>query len=158
MLTLYERLDAFDPRYAGAFYLDKELSALAEHLDLFLMKQINKDDTLLDIEFYLQDASGKRYLDVFYKKAHLVSELKRVVSTPCGMHKVSRDTADIQALFRDDYSSIISDFILTFTRKNESKFLLETSIDTEYKEFYLNMDRKSEKECIEFIFADPIEQ
>lgn len=157
MFPLDKRLDAFDPRYAGAFYLDKELSLLADHLNLFLMKHINKDDVLLDIEFYLQDASGKRYLDVFYKKAHLASELKRIVSSPCGMYKVSRDVTNMQALFRDDYSSIISDFILTFTRKNESKFLVETSVDPEYKEFYLNMDRKSEKECIEFIFVDPVE-
>ena len=151
-------LDIYNPKYTTAIYLGQELSKLANLLDLFLIREVKRDDEYLQIDYNLQSASGKRYISVVYHKAALRLELKRVASRPTSLQPVIKHVKKMQNSFNERYSEIAGEFILNFARKNEAKFLIETNIDNDYNELYLNMDRKNDKESIEFIFMDPDHQ
>lgn len=95
--------------------------------------------------------NGRLRLTIYYSWHHILTPVSRVTSAPQGMNKVIKSVGQAIVYSPTPTTDSIVQAILNYVRINESKYIIESYVDTESSEVWLGMDKIKSKTSIEFI-------
>lgn len=95
--------------------------------------------------------NGRLRLTIYYNWHHILTPVSRVTNAPQGMNKIIKSVGQAIAYSPTPTTDAIVQAILNYVRSNESKYIIESYVDTESSEIWLGMDKIKSKTSIEFI-------
>lgn len=95
--------------------------------------------------------NGRSRLTIYYNWHHILSHVSRVTSSPQGLNKVIKSVGQAIVYSPTPTTDAIVQAILNYVRSNESKYIIESYVDTESSEVWLGMDKIKAKSSMEFI-------
>lgn len=95
--------------------------------------------------------NGRLRLTIYYSWHHILTPVSRVTSDPQDMNKVIKSVGQAIVYSPTPTTDAIVQAVLNYVRSNESKYIVESYVDTESSEVWLGMDKIKSKTSIEFI-------
>lgn len=97
--------------------------------------------------------NGRLRLTIYYSSHHILTPVSRVTSSPQGLNKIIKSLGQAIVYSPTPTTDAIVQTLLGYVRSNESKYIIESYVDTESSEIWLGMDKIKAKTSIEFIIS-----